>query len=201
VKRKRLISVTTVLAFCAVLISSPFALSASATDNVSGIHWHSKVVTYHLNSSLPSEWQTATDNAAYNWHTLFYAKGSNTSSTNPDGSDQIVWRGPIPSSWQGGCPPSNTIACTGYWYTTSDNHLTDADFVFNENYSLGTSSVWCFFGIGYDVQTVAGHEFGHWGTLNHSSDSSALMYGNYNGCKQTPTTHDQNSMSSNYAGH
>lgn len=183
-----------------VLLTS---LPAFATDNVTGIHWHSAGVTYRLNSALPSNWKGATTDAATAWTDsakLQFSRGSDTSSTNPDTSAHIVWRGQIPSSWQSGCPPDSTLACAR-WIYDSNNHLSDTDFVFNEEFSMGVNSLSCLLDLGFDVQTVALHELGHWGVLSHSSDSGAAMYGAYNGCKRTPRQHDIDSMNSNYANH
>lgn len=81
------------------------------------------------------------------------------------------------------------------------NHIVDADFVFNQEQSMGTSDFFCFFSLGVDVHTVALHEFGHWGVLRHTSDSNAVMSPFYEGCRRTPTQHDVDSMNANYAGH
>ena len=73
--------------------------------------------------------------------------------------------------------------------------------MFNQNFSMGTSSFNCSLDIGYDVQTIALHEFGHYAGLADSSDSGAAMYIPYNGCKRTPTSHDQESMDEQYDDH
>lgn len=126
-----------------------------------------------------------------------------TSSTNPTGLPKIVWRGGIPSGWQAGCPPADTLACTRWTYNTTSNHITDVDTVFNSGESMGTSDTNCFFGIGTDVQTVALHEFGHWGVLGHNDDllQFSAMTAEYWGCVRTPLQEDIDNMNRQYAGH
>lgn len=177
---------------------------ARASDNVTGVHWHSKNVTYNINSNMPSSWIGASAEAAKAWTdraALKFNRGSDTTSTDPSTSQHVIWNGSVPSSWQSGCPPSTTLACAGTSWDGS-NHLLDADLVYNSaEFSLGTNSLWCTLDIGYDVQTIGLHELGHWGYLGHSSDSGAAMYGGYNDCQRTPAQHDIDSMNSNYAGH
>ncbi len=123
-----------------------------------------------------------------------------TDSTNPNNADHIVWRGSIPSAWHTGCPPSTTLACTRR--TSTSGHISDADIVFNRDQDLGTSDLWrCTFGVGYDVESVALHEFGHFGGLTHDPSSSTVMYGSYTGCRRELTTTDVRSMQNNYPGH
>jgi len=115
-------------------------------------------------------------------------------------SGNNVWRGSIPAAWQTSCPPATTLACTSTNGTFP--HITSAGMVFNHNESMGTSGLSCTLGLGTDVQTVALHEFGHFGgNLDHSSDSGTSMYFQYNGCRRSPSTHDVNSMNAQVAGH
>lgn len=57
------------------------------------------------------------------------------------------------------------------------------------------------FGVGnyYDLFTVAVHEFGHALGLDHSSTSTAVMYGTYNGIKSSLTTDDTNGIRDIYS--
>ncbi len=57
------------------------------------------------------------------------------------------------------------------------------DIVLNSNVSWNVNAT-------YDLQTVGIHEFGHSLGLDHSTQSSAVMYGTYNGIKQTLTSDD-----------
>jgi hypothetical protein len=50
----------------------------------------------------------------------------------------------------------------------------------------------------YDIMTVAAHEFGHALGLGDSTVSTAVMYGTYNGIKQTLTTDDISGIDSIY---
>lgn len=177
--------------------------AARATDNTTGIYWPSRPVTYRLNSALPADWKDAIENgAAKNWTdktALDLTKGDDTTSTAPGGgSSHIWWRGAIPVSWRRGCPVLDTLACTRTRPLRVGANITDSDTVFNQDFSLGASSTNCALGIGYDVQTVALHEFGHWGYLGHSIDFTAAMFQTYQKCQRTPTQHDIDSMNANY---
>lgn len=64
------------------------------------------------------------------------------------------------------------------------NGGTDAgDILFNSSINWRINS-------SYDIMTVAAHEFGHALGLGDSTVSTAVMYGTYNGIKQTLTTDD-----------
>lgn len=168
---------------------------ASATENNTSWHWHGRLATFRLDPSLPSDWQTAIDQGAGEWamRTRMWIGKQSTSGNN-------VWRGSIPAAWQTSCPPSTTLACTGV--DGPFPHIASGGMVFNQNESMGTSGVWCTLGLGTDVQTVALHEFGHFGGfLDHTSDSGSSMYFQNNGCRRTPATHDVNSMNAQVAGH
>ena len=72
------------------------------------------------------------------------------------------------------------------------NGGTDAgDILFNSNAAWGINS-------GYDIMTVAAHEFGHALGLGESAVSSAVMYGTYNGIKQVLAADDISGMDSIY---
>lgn len=192
--------------FGLVLIGSLLTpYTASATDNDTSWHRHSRAWGFRLNTSLPADWKEGMAEAALAWTQgtrLNFTRNSDTTSTDPGTTSHIVWRGTIPSSWQSGCPVSTTLACTRTRFESGSSvHLSDADTVFDQNDSMGGSSTNCAFDIGIDVQTLALHEFGHWGRLEHSSDSGAAMYGSYNDCQRTPAQHDLDSMSAQYQGH
>lgn len=69
---------------------------------------------------------------------------------------------------------------------------------------MGASTLNCLANIGTDVQTIAVHEFGHWGVLWHNDDFfGSVMFGGYVDCRRTPKNHDEASMNALYekAGH
>jgi hypothetical protein len=50
-----------------------------------------------------------------------------------------------------------------------------------------------------DLESVFLHELGHWGALDHTSDSGARMWGGgYYTCAQNLAQHDIDSMNANY---
>ena len=115
----------------------------------------------------------------------------------------MIWRGQIPKEWSG-CTKRD-LACTAIWSGPPDYHITQAQIVFNEDYNdqFETSNLFCLTDYGYDVQTVALHEFGHFARyLRHSTHADDAMYGQeYNGCLRTPSDHDIESMNAQYSGH
>lgn len=133
-----------------------------------------------------------------------FAYDGTTTSTDPSTATHIVWRGAIPSAWRTGCPVDTTLACTRTTtLSTAPNHITDADTVFNSSKEMGTNDFNCnVFGVfSIDVQTVGLHEFGHWGRLVHTSDSSAVMFASYVTCRRALHEHDDESMTAQYANH
>lgn len=92
------------------------------------------------------------------------------------------------------------MACTRWTYYTVNNQIIDVDTVFNPEFSMGTNDTNCFLG-SYDVQTIALHEFGHWGVLRHSDYFlGTAMAPEYRGCIRTPTQHDIDSMNKQHQG-
>lgn len=176
---------------------------AIATDNTTPYYWASRPVSWKFdpNQPVPSSWHGAIRQAVDQWH-------SRTALTFTESSSSInsVFRGPIPSSWQAGCDPGAAIACTRYTYNASSNQLYEVDTVFNSNFPMGTNGTLCALSgppnnlNTIDVQTVALHEFGHWGVLGHTSDIQAIMFATYKGCQRTLSQHDVDSMNAQYAG-
>jgi hypothetical protein len=182
------------------LIISIFSSSATATDNLGqGWHWGLGGVYYRLaNYTLPANFQAAIDSAANKWHnqtaTFWLLKGADIGNVDwSDSSTHIVWYG-TPPSWCG----SSSIACVRSIGTDFANkHLYDADMVFNSGMSFTNTCPWQL-GSPYDIETVALHEFGHFGHIDDgTSDTTAVMWGYWN-CRQTLQQHDINSMNALY---
>ena len=166
-----------------VALSLPvFSFPASATDNIGAKwHWAFGYVYYRVAAyTLPANFQPAIDNAATKWTNqtaIDLIKGADIGNTNwSDESTHIVWYGSFPSSW--GCP-SSLIGCTFVQGTdTVNRHLLDVDTVYKSGENYTNTCPWLP-GAPYDIETVALHEFGHWGTMNESNDSGAVMWGSY----------------------
>lgn len=168
-----------------------------ATDNTRDIHWHSESPDFKLlTDELPDSWEDAIEDAADEW-----SDETNISISEDSSSGNEISQGSIPVAWQASCPPATTLACIGLTYGSISRHISEATIVFNEDKSMGTSGIWCFLGIGTDVETVALHEFGHFMGLTHADDSDAAMYETYNGCQRTPDEHDIDSMNEQYDNH
>ncbi|MCY4654784.1 MAG: matrixin family metalloprotease, partial [Dehalococcoidia bacterium] len=119
-----------------------------------------------------------------------------------DSSSNTIYRDEIPRLWTG-CK-SRDIACTAIWSGPPDYHITEAMMVFNEDYNdeFETSDLNCSLDRGYDVQTVALHEFGHFvGHPSHSSSSGDAMHKNVGDCKRTPSSNDIRNINAHYVGH
>lgn len=74
--------------------------------------------------------------------------------------------------------------------------MTDADIVFNPEFEseFETDDGLCTLHIGFDVATIALHEFGHFAGLDHTDDFTSRMYGQYLGCRRDLSSHDITSM-------
>jgi len=192
--------------------------TASATDNKTVEHWHSRPVTYQIlekatGPTVSADRRTAVENAGSTWTAntaIDVARGTDINgSLDPapyiDSSTHIVFWDAIPPEWRLSCLPGITIACTRWICGTpipgvcSENHFTDADIVFETRFIQPRT--WTTNCNTYDVETVALHEFGHFGGLTHTTDSAAVMYPDYRGCQRALTSHDIASGDAQYAGH
>jgi hypothetical protein len=173
---------------------------AIATDNIgSKWHWEGNAVYYRLaNYTLPANFQLAIDNAATKWTSqtvIYIIKAADIGNINwSDSSTHIVFYGSPPSAW---CPSSSLACTTSYITDPTTHHLVDADTVFNSGMSWTNTCPWQTWAP-YDIETVALHEFGHWGHLTDgTSDTTAVMWGYWN-CRQTLQQHDKDSMNAVY---
>jgi hypothetical protein len=149
-----------------------------------------------LNSELPTAvWQQDFEQAAALWETV---ANLNLSLVPDGGAPMGSW------GYQQGDPSMGDIRISMIpqragvlaWTTLPPpiNGGTDAgDIAFNSNYSWAANT-------GYDLETVALHEFGHALGLDHSSLMSAVMYAYYTGTNQTPTSDDISGIDSVYGG-
>ncbi len=64
---------------------------------------------------------------------------------------------------------NTALAVATIW--TANDIILEADMTFNTRFSWSTDGWY-----GYDVQTVALHEYGHWVGLDHSPSSESIMY-------------------------
>ena len=86
--------------------------------------------------------------------------------------------------------PSNVLAET-FLPPPTNGGTAAGDIMFN-------STIPWQIGTGYDLATVAAHEFGHALGLGESSDPNAVMYGDYNGIKDAPDSDDISGIQSLY---
>lgn len=183
----------------ALVMAGALAVTATATDNSTGrAHWAVGYAQYRIAAyTFPANWTTAIVNAASKWHNqtdVNFYRYADVGHTNWwETSTQILWYGTFPS---GSCDPDVSIGCTLVEWS-GNNYMVDADTVFDSGNSYTNTCPW-WIPAPYDMETVALHEFGHWGTLSESSDSGAVMWGSYWNCRQTLTTHDINSMNALY---
>lgn len=123
-----------------------------------GIYWHQGYAQYYPHSTIQSSWIPSLDAAANTWSNItnFYFS-KNSSSSNYLYYEALGSSGPI---------------ATTFWWPPYGDSMSAACITFNADDPFSTSEAsGCF-----DVQTVAVHEFGHWLSLGHSSDSQAVMY-------------------------
>ena len=116
-----------------------------------------------------------------------YHYGTTTGATSHgyNEANEILWRN---------VGNSSTLA-TSYWWYDYNNYILEADIVFNDYHTWTTSGSG-----GYDIETVALHEMGHWLSLGHSSNQAAVMYAYYGGVRRSLHQDDKDGISSIYPG-
>lgn len=122
-----------------------------------GYYWHQGYAHYSIDSTVPSGWTTSIASGASAWNNAgtsfyFYTLG---------GSNYLYYKS---------LSPLSTLATTTTTY--SGNSISACTTTFNSNDPWSTTGALGY----YDVQSVATHEFGHWLSLGHSSNSAAVMY-------------------------
>lgn len=172
----------TTLVAVAVVLSLFFFASQALAYVTNGQKWpgSNASATWYLDSSVPSGWSSAIAAGASEWNHVTLFTFVQLGSSNPVlGSDL----GDISS----GAP----LARSAWWYDTQTGIISSAQTVFNTS----TSIKWSTSGASdsFDVQTAAAHELGHWLSLGHSSDTTAVMYAylDYGQTKHSLTSDDQ----------
>lgn len=122
-----------------------------------GIYWHSGYAQYCTHSTILNSWKPSLDAAANTWSNA----GSNFYFSKTSCYNQLYYEAMSP----------NTLAANTYHPYNGDS-ITSCDTTFNANVVWSTSGE----KNKVDVQSVATHEFGHWLSLGHSSNSDATMY-------------------------
>lgn len=153
---KKILIITLLLALFLVNIAAP----ASAYV-YNGCKWPSGYAQYSYESStFPNmDWENQ----------IYYARGTWNAAPSPFYFQQATCSNTVS---YGSLGDYSTLATT--YRTRSGSTITKCRVVFNSD--LG--SLWSTSGqiLHYDVQSVALHEFGHWLSLNHTTDSSTVMY-------------------------
>jgi len=194
-----------------------FTVAGGTTYHVCDDHWHGTGAGFLISTSIPSTWDQRLQAAAGKWNgqTKYHpGVGSRVASTDP-GVGHLIWLGQIPAAWAAGCPTGSTLACTGtsgLIYTTLTTphgsgtrlgHITDADIVFNKAFKneFQTNNLLCTANVGYDVQTVALHELGHTGGLDHAAAATDTMFASYSKCARALNDHGSMTSLYTHAGH
>lgn len=216
--RRGLLPSVRVLGMCLLLLIVT-ATPAQAADNhcwLTGgtnpqtfcdIHWHGAgVMLFQHESSIP--WPTSVYNAATSWR--------NGTKFKP-----IAWAGTtinrvsmktIPASLQSACPRATALACASASFSGGSanpahpasrfGHIGQGTIIYNIEFSADFTTN-CLDATRFDVQTIALHEFGHLGALNHSVVPADTMFEAYTLCNRDLSLHAISSMDGLYtdAGH
>ena len=172
----------------AAALSFFFAGQASAYV-VNGPKWpgSNASATWYLDSSVPSGWSSAIGAGASEWNHITLFTFVQLGSSNPVLASDL---GDISS----GAPLAQA-----YWRWDSQTLIINyAQTTFNTNSSIKWSTSGA--SDSFDVQTAAAHEFGHWLSLGHSSDSTAVMYAylDYGQTKHSLSADDQSGIKAIY---
>lgn len=109
----------------------------------------------HIQAAANS-WSSAGANFSFNYRGT-HARSGGASMNN---RNEVMWND---------LNTNNALAVATIW--TSNNTILEADMTFNTRFSWSTDGWY-----GYDVQTVALHEFGHWVGLDHTPLYESIMY-------------------------
>lgn len=133
-------------------------------------------LTYRTHGSIPAAWIAPITAAGNTWNGVY-----NLFTNGGGGGGPTYANDGINSIFRFAFTNPSVLAAVGFPGSTTCG-LTDTD--------MGWATAWAFSTTGGnpDVQTVALHEFGHYGILLHvSCPRSAVMYPAYSGIRRNPT--------------
>ncbi len=137
---------------------------------------NTRPLTYRTHGGIPAAWITPINSAATTWngvYNLFTYGGGGGGPTYVNDGINSIFRFTFTNP--------NVLAAVGFPGSTTCG-LTDTDMGWSTGHTFSTT------GAQYDVQTVALHEFGHYGILLHvSCPRSAVMYPSYSGVRRNLT--------------
>jgi hypothetical protein len=196
------------------LLAVVLAAEQGAAFDYSGQAWCCDTVYYYVNPTNPSSacggfvagmFRSLVNSAAAAWNaqgTQFQLIESDTTSVScePTTSPDVcvgIKDGQNTVSMAAGCSwvDNSIIAYSTWWYWTSGDTaccIFESDICFNDNVTWYTNQPPCP-GNCYDLLSVAMHEFGHWISLGHENDTTAVggyrpvMYYAFNFCEQRQT--------------
>lgn len=146
------------------LLLTTFVLNMAAPASAyvyNGYYWHIGYAQVNQDSTIPSGWSSSLSAAASTW-------------TNAGASFHFSWISTNNKLHYGPLSPASTLAST--YPSRSGDRMISCSTTFNSNDAWSTSGAsGCV-----DIQACATHEFGHWLSLGHSSNTKAVMYKNMN---------------------
>lgn len=140
-----------------ITISLVSIISPASAYTYNGRYWHSGFAQVDKDSSIPSSWSNSLTQAMSAWNNaganfFFYQIGCE----NKLYYTSLGSSGPLATTTE----------------TYSGTSMTKCIVRFNSDKSWSTTGASGYF----DVQSAATHEFGHWLSLGHSSNTEATMY-------------------------
>lgn len=171
---------TAIYSFIAAAVAGVLAAGCSCFSHP-GYRQENRPIVYRFHSSIPTAWHSQINAAAATWNAVH-----NVFSSGGTGGTGAYARDGVNSLFMTTFTKPTALAGAAIMNVNTSCGILEHDMGWNSAKSFSTT------GAQYDVQTVALHEFGHYGVLDHvSCPSNSVMLDGYKGQRRTLATCDR----------